>query len=98
MSGIVKVSSKGQITPPAGLRKRYNIKPGTYLRFIMEENDFRVTSVPQGIAELRGKVPVSGRQDFKDARNKAIEEKIHEKVTPSLMLILFWVSNLGYAL
>ena len=79
MPGIVKVSSKGQITLPAGLRKRFNIKPGTYLRFVEEEHDFRVIPVPQGIAGLRGKVAVSGPQDFKKARHAAMEERINEK-------------------
>jgi AbrB family looped-hinge helix DNA binding protein len=79
MSGFVKVSSKGQITLPVGLRKRYNIKPGTYLRFVEEENDLRVVPVAQGIANLRGRVAVNGRQDFKKARESALEERINEK-------------------
>ncbi|MDK2931759.1 MAG: antitoxin PrlF [Bacillota bacterium] len=81
MSEIVKVSSKGQITLPARLRKRFNIKPGTYLRFIEGENDFRVTLAPQRIASLRGKVAVSGPQDFKKARHAAMEERINAKGT-----------------
>jgi AbrB family looped-hinge helix DNA binding protein len=81
MSGFAKVSSKGQITLPAGLRKKYSIKPGTYLRFFEEENAFRVVPVSQGIADLRGKVTVDGRQDFKKARQLSIEERINEKAT-----------------
>lgn len=81
MSEIVKVSSKGQVTLPARLRRRFNIKPGTYLRFIEEEHDFRVTLAPQGIASLRGKVAVSGSQDFKKARHAAMEDRINAKNT-----------------
>jgi len=79
LSEIVKVSSKGQVTLPAGLRKRLNIKPGTYLRLIETEHDFRVTVAPQGISSLLGKVPVSGTQDFKRVRDAAMEDRINEK-------------------
>lgn len=79
MSGIVKVSSKGQITLPAGLRKRFNISPGTYLRFVEEEHDFRLIPAPQGITGLRGRVAVRGVQDFKQARHVAMEERSHEE-------------------
>jgi len=82
MSDIVKVSRKGQITLPARLRKRFNIQPGTYLRFIEEEHDFRVTLAPAGIASLRGQVPVQGPQDLKKARHAAMEERAHAQ-TPS---------------
>lgn len=81
MPGIVKVSSKGQITLPAGLRKRFKINPGTYLRFVEEEHDFRLIPAPQGIAGLRGKVAVSGVQNFKKARHTAMEERSHEEAT-----------------
>lgn len=79
MPGIIKVSSKGQITLPANLRKRFNIKPGTYLRFVEEENDFRVIPSSQGIVSLRGKVAVKEVQDFKKTRHSAMEERINEK-------------------
>lgn len=79
MQGMVKVSSKGQITLPAGLRRRFNIKPGTYLHIIEEESDFRVVPTSEGIARLRGQVVVSGIQDFRKARQIALEERVHEK-------------------
>lgn len=78
-SEIVKVSSKGQVTLPAGLRKRLNIKPGTYLRLIEMDQEVRITVAPQGIRSLLGAVPVSGAQDFKKAREAAMEDRISEK-------------------
>lgn len=80
MSDIVKVSSKGQITLPSSLRKRLKIKPGTYLRLIESDSDFRAVVAPRGIRSLKGKVPVSGIQDFKKARNAAMEERIGEQI------------------
>jgi len=81
MSDIIKVSSKGQITLPAGLRKRLKIKPGTYLRVIEQEGDFRVVVVPEGITSLLGTVPVSEPQDFKRARDAAMKERIGARRT-----------------
>ncbi len=80
MSEIVKVSSKGQITLPSSLRKRLNIKPGTYLRLIESDNDFRVVVASGGIRNLMGKVAASGPQDFKKARHAAMEERAGEQV------------------
>lgn len=79
MSEIVKVSSKGQVTLPASLRKRFNIRPGTYLRLIESERDFRVVVAPQGIASLRGAVQVDGPQDFRVVRDAAMEELANDK-------------------
>lgn len=81
MSDIVKVSSKGQITLPAGLRKRLKIKPGTRLRLIETEKDFRVIVAPQGIANLLGAVGVDGPQDFKKAREVAMEDRVSARRT-----------------
>jgi hypothetical protein len=47
----------------------------------IKEEALRVTPVSQGITKLRGAVLVSGKQDFKGARNQAIEDRIHEKNT-----------------
>jgi AbrB family looped-hinge helix DNA binding protein len=79
MPGIIKVSSKGQITLPVGLRKRFNIQPGTCLRFIEEDHDFRMIPASGGISSLRGKVAAKGVQDFKKARHDAMKERIDEK-------------------
>jgi bifunctional DNA-binding transcriptional regulator/antitoxin component of YhaV-PrlF toxin-antitoxin module len=63
------------------LRKRYGINPGTFLRFNEDENAFQVVPALQGITSLRGKIVVTGPQDFKQARQDAIEERINEKTT-----------------
>ena len=86
MSEIVKVSSKGQITLPARLRKRFNIKPGTYLRFIEGEDDFGATQASQRIASLRGKVAVrrpSGLQESPPRRHGGAHQcEGHSRLTP----------------
>jgi len=79
MQGIIKVTGKGQITLPAGLRKRFNIKKGTYLRYVEEEGEFRVIPVSSAIADLRGKVAVTGVQDFAKARHAVMEARVNEK-------------------
>jgi len=76
LSDIVKVSRKGQITLPARIRRRFNIEPGTYLRFIETEDDFRITLAPKGITSLLGRVQVEGPQDFKAVRRAAMEDRV----------------------
>lgn len=79
MPDMVRVSSKGQITIPARLRKQFKVGPGTYLRFVEGENELRLIPAPQGIRSLRGSVPVNGVQDFKAARHAAMEARANAR-------------------
>lgn len=47
-------------------------------RFVKRE-EVRVTVAPQGIVSLLGAVPASVPQDFKKAREAAMEDRINEK-------------------
>lgn len=71
---LAKVSKKGQLTLPAEVRKRLNIKQGTYVRFVIEEGDVRLIPAGKGVETLRGSVQVTDRQDFGAARQRAMEE------------------------
>ncbi|MBC7334780.1 MAG: AbrB/MazE/SpoVT family DNA-binding domain-containing protein [Clostridia bacterium] len=71
---LAKVSKKGQLTLPAEVRKRLNIKQGTYVRFVIEEGDVRLIPAGKGVETLRGSVQVTDRQDFGAARHRAMEE------------------------
>ncbi|EEG78579.1 transcriptional regulator, AbrB family [Dethiobacter alkaliphilus AHT 1] len=80
MSRMVKVSSKGQITLPASIRKKINVKPGEYVRLV-EDSDggVRILVAENGIEYLKGSVCVSSPQDIEQARRKALQERIDEK-------------------
>ena len=76
-----KVSRKGQLTIPAEVRKRLNIGQGSYVRFIIEDENVRLVPVEKGIEALQGRVAVSGPQNLKAARHLAVEENARERTT-----------------
>lgn len=74
MAGYAKISSKGQITLPASIRKHLNVEPGMYLQIVKEEDGVYITAVKEGISGLKGIVFVSETQDFKKIRHQVMEE------------------------
>ncbi len=79
MSKTAKISSKGQITLPASVRKRLNVKPGEYVRFVEDGEGVRILVAENGIEYLKGCVQVSEPQDFEQARRDALQERVYEK-------------------
>ncbi len=79
MSGYIKVSSKGQITLPAEIRRILNLKQGSYLKIAEEGGVYTLVPVDKGIGDLKGSVQVDKRQDFKKARHQSMEELTNEK-------------------
>ncbi|GFN23676.1 hypothetical protein TAMC210_19930 [Thermanaeromonas sp. C210] len=71
---IAKISSKGQVTIPAEIRKFLGVAPGSHLRFIIKEGTVQIEKGSHDIAALKGSVPVEGEQDFLKARHQAMEE------------------------
>lgn len=69
-----KVSSKGQVTLPAEVRKALNIKPGARVQFFIDGDNVQVRSAEKGIEELRGSVSADGPQDFKSVRQQVMKE------------------------
>lgn len=56
-----KITSKGQITLPAALRKELGVETGDSVMFVPEKNgEFRVRRAPRSILELAGCLPYSG--------------------------------------
>lgn len=74
MAGYSKVSSKGQITLSAEVRKRLSIEPGTYLSVVADGEGIYLTPVKESISQLRGAVAVDSPQDFKKIRQKTMGE------------------------
>lgn len=78
---FAKVSKKGQVTLPAEVRKRLNIGLGTYVRFVIEDENVRIIPADKGIETLQGSIQAPGPQDFKAVRRLAMEENVRERVT-----------------
>jgi len=80
VSYYVKVSEKGQITLPAEVRKKLGIQSGSFVQIAEEEQGvYKIIPQEEGIRKLKGAVSVKGKQDFKNARNQAMEELANEK-------------------
>ncbi|CEP67424.1 AbrB-like domain [Moorella glycerini] len=75
---IAKISSKGQVTIPAEIRKFLGVTPGTHLRFVIRGNTVQIEKGGQGIAALKGSVLVAGEQDFLAVRQHAMGEVASE--------------------
>lgn len=79
MAGYAKVSSKGQITLSADIRKNLNIKPGMYLSVVEDGEGIYMYPVKENLSSLRGTVAVDGVQDFKEIRHQSMEDLAIEK-------------------
>ncbi|MDW7730378.1 MAG: AbrB/MazE/SpoVT family DNA-binding domain-containing protein [Dethiobacteria bacterium] len=68
MANYAKVSSKGQITLPASIRKYLNAEPGTTLEIVREGEGIYITAVKGDISALQGTVIAqmfaAGRQEI----------------------------------
>ncbi|WP_338834360.1 hypothetical protein MHLNE_07120 [Moorella humiferrea] len=75
---IAKISAKGQVTIPAEIRKFLGVTPGTHLRFVIRGDTVQIEKGGQGIAALKGSVPVAEEQDFLAVRQHAMGEVASE--------------------
>lgn len=63
------LTERGQVSVPAGIRKRYQIKPGMGLMWVEREDGIYVLPVPQDpIAAFQGPSPAS--RDLQTARKQ----------------------------
>ncbi|MDW7730374.1 MAG: AbrB/MazE/SpoVT family DNA-binding domain-containing protein [Bacillota bacterium] len=79
MANYAKVSSKGQITLPASIRKYLNAEPGTTLEIVREGEGIYITAVKGDISALQSTVQVDETQDFKAIREKVMEGLASER-------------------
>ena len=79
MAGYVKISSKGQITLPAAIRKHLKTEPGMYLSVVEDGEGVYLKPIKEPVSNLRGAVAVDGGQDFKKIRQQTMEELAGEK-------------------
>ena len=73
MSG--KVTSKGQITLPAEVRKRLGVKPGDRIEFVESNTgNIEIVARRKGLADLRGMVPYEGPPLADEAIVRMVDE------------------------
>ncbi len=79
MANYAKVSSKGQITLPASIRRHLKVEPGMVLEIVREGEGIYITAVRGDISNLKGTVQVDKIQDFKKIRKQVMEDLANEK-------------------
>jgi AbrB family looped-hinge helix DNA binding protein len=71
----VTVSSRGQVTLPAEVRRRLGIRAGTLLEFIVRDDDrLEVIKVGGSVRDLKGVLAKPRRRLSLEEMNKAIAE------------------------
>ena len=69
---IAKVGCRGQITIPREVRSWLGLQEGDRVAFVHSEDRVFLHSLNQTLLDLRGSVPVSGRQDFDAIRRQVL--------------------------
>jgi AbrB family looped-hinge helix DNA binding protein len=78
---IGKVGRRGQIAIPQLIRRRLNIQPGDQVAFTRRGNEIVIQPLTRTLLDLRGSVPVKGRQDFNAIRRQVIEARARDAAT-----------------
>jgi AbrB family looped-hinge helix DNA binding protein len=80
IAGDSKLTRKGQVTLPAIIRKRMNLKRGDRVTFVIEHNQVRLAQGSSPVARTAGVVNERGRPLSAEALRRRAEELIAEDV------------------
>lgn len=92
-----KVTSRGQVSIPAEIRKQFNIEPESRVEWIVERNTIKVVPLPKDpVAAFRGRgsrrcSTVQLITDRRRERNEEDEKAIEIKATQSLSVCDSWI-------
>lgn len=83
-----KITSKGQITIPVAIRRRYQLEPGTHVDFLAEERGPRLLPVRRRRAtDFYGVLPATkpyiGRDHIRDIVGRRLGEDLARKARRS---------------
>lgn len=75
-----KITSKGQITIPKSIRKKFNLQPGDKLDFRVENGEIKVICPRKSIVEIFGILKKDNQQVLSiDEINKKFKDCIRKK-------------------
>ncbi len=75
---IAKISEKGQLTIPAGIRKKLNLSQGSLVRIAISGQEIRLIPENKSLSSLRGIVKTDEKQDFKAIRETVMGDVVCE--------------------
>ncbi len=77
---IRRITSKGQVTVPADVRRKLGVKPGETIVFRIREDRVELDRAPMSLEEAFGSVPPLNRPEDFEAQGQAAWEEHAEKV------------------
>ena len=80
-----KITSKGQVTLPVTIRRRYGLEPGDEIAFRLDQSGFRILPVKKRrLTEFRGVFPATRPYPGKDAIRREVGRMLAEELEQKL--------------
>jgi antitoxin PrlF len=79
-----RMTSKGQVTVPAELRRELGLKPGDRVEFVRENGSIQVRKAESIVMKLAGSVPSRGVVLEPDDIHRIVEEGVAEEYAREL--------------
>ncbi len=76
---VSTITSKGQTTIPSEVRKALGLKPNDKIAYIVDGDKVILRPIKGDILELKGKVKVASKIDFKRLREKT-KQRVAKKI------------------
>jgi AbrB family looped-hinge helix DNA binding protein len=73
-----RVGRRGQIVLPKEVRQKIQVTEGDQIAFVIDGEQVLIQPITHSLLDLRGRVSVSGKQDF-DAIRKQVKAKRAQK-------------------
>jgi AbrB family looped-hinge helix DNA binding protein len=73
-----RVGRRGQIVLPKEVRQKIRVAEGDQIAFVIDGEQVVIRPITQSLLDMRGRVRVSGKQDF-DAIRRQVTEKRAQK-------------------
>ena len=75
----VRVNPKGQVTLPREIRRKLKIKTGDQMAVILDGEQIVIKPITHTLLDLRGRVRVSGKQDFDAIRQQVMRKHTQKR-------------------
>lgn len=72
---LAKLSTRGRVTIPKGIRDKLGLEPGDRVAFVRIGDDIYMQPVKDTMLDKMGTIPVDGPQDFEGIREEIKKSK-----------------------
>ncbi|MCC6298459.1 MAG: AbrB/MazE/SpoVT family DNA-binding domain-containing protein [Anaerolineales bacterium] len=74
-----KIGRRGQIVLPKEVRAKIKVAEGDQIAFVIDGEQVAIKPITHSLLELRGRVKVSGRQDFDSIRKQVKTKRVAKR-------------------